>query len=235
MTKKIEAISVGGRSIHCDYWQPPSAVDLKKAVIVAYGSMGMEAEFGDMIQRLCEAVSQAGYFVALPWYFESTDTKPGIQVALTASNAVFDKWVACMSDTFRWVGTQTSPTKVALIGFSLGGNLVLKSALKLPVDAVVDFFGPVSLLQDLGSHRLSETRVAGLPRTQIHHGKLDGIVPIAESKQLKEWLEHQSVAHEVFFDYDCGHPGDLIAPKWSAAAETSSLQRTLDFLKAALQ
>ncbi len=234
MTKQTKMLTVAGKNITCSFWTPTSAVDRKKSVIVAYGSMGMTGEFGAMIERFCEGLCKEGYFVVLPSYFECSGTAPG-KLAAMSTNTTFDKWVTCMSAATSWARTQTGTQAAALVGFSLGGNLVLKSALTFPVAAVVDFFGPIMLFEDAGSHALRSSRVAGLPKTQIHHGKADSFVPLQTSSLvLQGWLNTAGVPNEAHFDYACGHPGDTTAPKWDSAEEKQSLERTITFLNASL-
>jgi dienelactone hydrolase len=234
MTKQTKLLAVAGKDITCTFWTPAPAQDRKKAVIVAYGSYAMEGDFGRMIEQFCEGLSRAGYFVALPAYFECSGTTPGMNAALS-TNATFDKWISCMSVATLWARTQTGTSAAALIGFSLGGNLVLKSALAFTVDAVVDFFGPLTLFEDAGSHALTQSRIASLPRTQIHHGKADTIVPPKSSSEiLLGWLSVKGVKHEAHLDYECGHPGDRVPPQWNADAERKSLERTITFLNNSL-
>lgn len=234
MTKQTKLLAVAGKGITCTFWTPAPAQDRKKAVIVAYGSYAMEGDFGRMIEQFCEGLSRAGYFVALPAYFECSGTTPGMNAALS-TNATFDKWISCMSVATLWARTQTGTSAAALIGFSLGGNLVLKSALAFTVDAVVDFFGPLTLFEDAGNHALTQSRIARLPKTQIHHGKPDTVVPLEFStKILLGWLTLGGVSHEVHLDYSCGHPGDRKTQPWNSKAEDDSLKRTVTFLNASI-
>lgn len=233
MTKQTKLLAVAGKDISCTFWPPAPAHDRKKAVIVAYGSYAMEGDFGRMIEQFCEGLSRAGYFVALPAYFECSGTTPGMGAALS-TNATFDKWISCMSVATLWARTQTGTSAAALIGFSLGGNLVLKSALAFTVDAVVDFFGPLTLFEDAGNHALTQSRIASLPRTQIHHGTLDNVVlPETSSAVLKSWLDAAGVPNETHLEYNCGHPGEPPKP-WDATAERDSLTNTISFLNASL-
>jgi dienelactone hydrolase len=203
--KADKDLNGSGKEYHLQFWTPASGVDRKKAVIVAYGSMAMTGEFGAMIDRFCEGLCKKGYFVALPSYFECSGTTPGM-LAAASTNATFDKWVTCMSAATSWARTQTGTQAAALVGFSLGGNLVLKPALTFPVNAVVDFFGPIMLFEDAGSHALTSSRVAGLPKTQIHHEKADSVVPLRiSSLVLQGWLNTAGVKNEVHVDYACGH------------------------------
>jgi len=234
MTKQTSSLPVAGKSISCSFWTPAPAVDRKKAVIVAYGSMGMQGDFGRMIEQFCAGLCKAGYFVVLPAYFECSGTVPGL-LAAASTNATFDKWVSCLSAATLWARSKTGTPAVALLGFSLCGNLVLKSALAFAVDAVIDFFGPLNLPEDAGSHALTQARIGGLPKTQIHHGKKDTVVPLKSSSEiLRGWLSVKGVKCDAHLDYSCGHPGDRQSPPWNAAAEKKSLDRTITFLNASL-
>lgn len=88
--------------------------------------------------------------------------------------------------------------RLAVGGFSLGGNLVLRAARSATARAFVDFFAP--MVSGLDAHSVvTPVMAAALPPTLIHHGKPDAVVPIGDSLALKSWLQSAGVVCEMIF------------------------------------
>lgn len=96
MSKQSTQLTVSRKRINASYWEPTAAASRNKVVVVAYGSLAMNPPFGAMIEAFCEALCRDGYLVVLPGYFETTGTKPNL-LAVAASDATFNTWIACLS------------------------------------------------------------------------------------------------------------------------------------------
>lgn len=224
-----------GKPINVDLYQD-AATTPDKAVIVTYGTEGMNPPFNALLVRFCEEVAKAGYLTVLPYYFESTGTLPGT-VGVTADLNKSEKWIDTLASAIDFVNGKINGGKVAFVGFSLGANIVLNAALKRSVTAVVDYFAPVDrfgLLSMPPAMRLTQPRVSSLPPVLIHHGNRDIVVPDSQSQKLKGWLDAHGTRCELNNDYDCGHPGQSEGVEWTATAQTDSIQRTIQFLKTIL-
>jgi len=227
-----ETPMLDGKPINVDVYQD-AATTHDRAVIVAYGTEGMNPPFNALIEGFCEEVAKAGYLMILPYYFESTGTTAGM-VGVTAHLNKSEKWIDTLASAVDWVSGKIRGGKVPFVGFSLGGNLVLNAALKKSVTAVVDYFAPVDRFGVISmppAMKLTEPRVQSLPPVLIHHGNLDFVVRDSQSKKLKGWLDGHNVSCEFHNDYDCGHPGQREGVEWTATAQAKSIQLTIQFLK----
>jgi dienelactone hydrolase len=225
-----ETAILAGKTINVDVFKEGGAT-AATAVIVAYGTEGMNPGFSSLIESFCNEAAKAGHLVVLPYYFESTGTTAGTQGVVSDLNKS-ETWIDVLAACVDWAAGKIGSGKVTLVGFSLGANLVLNTALKKSVSAVVDYFGPVDrfgILPMPDAMRLTSSRVSSLPPVLIHHGNRDIIVSDSQSQKLKQWLDGHGI-HCVFHnDYDCGHPGQPESD-WSASAQVDSLNRTLLFL-----
>jgi dienelactone hydrolase len=222
-----ENVTLVGKSISVDVYQK-GATPPRTAVIVAYGTEGMNPPFNSLIEDFCKAMATAGYLTILPFYFQSTGTTAGTSAVVADLNKS-GTWIDTLTASIDWVTGKISGSKVALVGFSLGANMVINAALKKQVTAVVDYFGPVDqfgILPMPPAMRLTKQRVQSLPPVLIHHGNRDIIVPDTQSQHMKGWLSNNC---QFFNDYDCGHPGQLEG-QWTTAAQKKSVDRTIAFL-----
>ena len=201
-------------------------------VVLVHGTEGMTLPFAQIIQDLGTELAKKGMLTFIPEYFNSTNTLPGYETVLApvGAKARFGRWVSVLQEAVNHLAGLPGARgeRAALVGFSLGGHLALRTAAKMPVKAVVDFFGPVTSLSLLGSC-LTSTLVRSLPPTQIHHGDRDSVVNIAESRELDQLLAQHSIAHELYVYRDNGHPGQQ-SVGWDAQAQKDSTARTIDFL-----
>jgi dienelactone hydrolase len=111
-------------------------------------------------------------------------------------------WQQAIADAAGFAGGAA-----ALVGFSLGGHLVLR--LRGSVPAVVAFFAP--LLTGLGASPAAGTRV------EIHHGESDRLVDIRQADRIASQLISEGTPVEVHRYANAGHgfsgahPGDAEA------------------------
>lgn len=222
-----ETVTLVGKSISVDVYQEGATLP-RTAVIVAYGTEGMNPPFNLLIEDFCKAMATEGYLTILPFYFQSTGTTAGTS-GVVADLKKSGTWIDTLTASIDWVTGKISGSKVALVGFSLGANMVINAALKKQVTAVVDYFGPVDqfgILPMPPAMRLTKQRVQSLPPVLIHHGNRDIIVPDTQSQHMKGWLSNSC---QFFNDYDCGHPGQREGA-WTADAQKKSVHRTNAFL-----
>jgi len=226
-----ETATLTGKSISVDVYKEGATTPVS-AVIVAYGTEGMNSPFNLLNEDFCVTASQAGHLVVLPHYFESTGTQAGT-VGVSSDLNKSATWIDTLAACVDWVKGRISSDKVSFVGFSLGANLVLNAALKNPVTAIVDYFGPVDrfgILPMPAAMHLTDSRVSSVPPVMIHHGNQDNIVPDSQSQKLKQWLDGHRIDCEFHNDYDCGHPGQREGVEWTATAQKTSLSRTIAYL-----
>ena len=208
----------------------------RPAVVVAYGTRGMNAPFGGLIRSFVTKLAAAGFTALLPDYFKATDTPPstdfeGDFVVMGAMQAHRDKWVTTLGDCLAYAAASTDvrSDRLGLLGFSLGGHLTLRAAKRQTgkaVSAAVSFFAPIEQVPfgGIGGD------IDKLPPLQIHHGEEDGppAVSPAESHALEALLigagKVKDRDYEIFFYEGQGHG-------FMGQAATTSETRTVDFFR----
>jgi dienelactone hydrolase len=240
---KLITFTSNGNSVSADWYE--SANGPYSIVIVAYGTEGMNDPFDELIHKYCEGLLGAGFSVLRPDYFQATKTTPGMAgVFASGPSNRFDVWVETIQDAVKEAATLAGAKysgKLGLVGFSLGANLVLRTAAAMSSkpNALIDFFGPIGSISET---QISSPIPRDFPPVQIHHGELDGIVPMSESDLLESWLKSVSVHCE----YDkrahrtAGHPGQRKArvlmkhlpdADWESSDQRDSLVSSVTFLK----
>ena len=204
------------------------------AVVLVYGTRGMNAPFGAMIRTFATKLSSTGCTALIPNYFAATDTRASADIAgdIAVMDAVpsnRDVWIDTLGDCLAYAAARADANsdRLGLLGFSLGGHLTLRTAKRqgLPrVRAVVSFFAPINQapFEGIGGD------LDKMPPLQIHHGEDDG-PPVSPEESCA--LEAALVAagkvkdrdYEIFFYAGQGHG-------FNGQAARTSETRTVDFL-----
>ena len=206
----------------------PATSAPRAAIIMAHGSDGFTDEFHGpwktMMRDYAGALSQDGFSVFIPFYFEATGTEPPLDIA-TFSNP--DLILQILQDRVRWEQalsdaidyTNLDPSHVGLLGFSLGGHLCLQ--LRRRAQVLVEFFAPdIPWLQSAGS----------VPFAQIHHGESDELVPIRNGESIRDKLEGEGTEWE-FYPYAGATHGFRTNTPADEDAKSESRRLTLEFFK----
>jgi dienelactone hydrolase len=219
--------ATGGTSVPGELYIPP-AHGRGQGIVVVHGSDGMAEPWGAAIRGYAQDLADRGFTILIPYYFEKTGTLPGIEVLSQGSN--LPAWTETIRDACTYAATVAGAPDHAmgLLGFSLGGNLCLR--LRSSVRAVVEFFAPE--LRDWGG--IGTTPGSVRPEIQIHHGRSDALVPIAESENISAALKSEGVTPQVFSYEAAGH-GFAGADAANATARRVSHDRTLAFFEREMQ
>lgn len=220
----------GGVDITAELFSPP-VEGRQPVIIIAYGTGGMMPPFGTMYTSFAEGLAKAGFFVVLPDYIARTKTRHDLQEMLEQLPMNRASWVSALYDTVIYTKTlsQVDASRVALCGFSLGGNLMIHVAQKYKAIAFVDFFAPT--IRDIDPDGIvKEAMARNLPPTLIHHGKNDEIVRIANSEQLDQWLRNAKILSKLITYEGQGHPSVEDSSNWSVKSQNDSLAETIRFL-----
>jgi dienelactone hydrolase len=208
-----------GSSISAEVFRP--AVGEGGIVVIAYGSDGMTDNLNNplasMIRDYDEKLSSQGHTAIIPDYFARTGTEPG-RSALEEIPVYLDEWQATVLDAMTFATTLpgVDPSRMGLLGFSLGGHICVKNRGHAKV--LVEFFAPE--LGGVGS-------VASGPKNaQVHHGLADQVVPFANAKNIEGVLASEGVATELFSYEAAGH-GFLGDDPKNTRARVDSQERTL--------
>ena len=92
--------------------------------------------------------------------------------------------------------------RVTIIGFSQGAAMALVTAMTHPGLA-----SEIVLLSGLRVSLMLDEIPAdvALPRTLIHHGIEDSVVPISEGRALRDWCLKQNPENVTYGEYEIGH------------------------------
>jgi carboxymethylenebutenolidase len=205
----------------------------RPAVVVVYGTRGMNAPFGDLIRGFAKKLAASGCTAFIPDYLKGTGTPAstggeGDIVVMAAVQPSRDQWVATIGDALAYAAARSDvrADRLGLLGFSLGGHVTLRAAKRASgnaVKAAVSFFAPIAMAPfgGIGGD------IDKLPPLQIHHGEDDGPpVPPAESQALEGLLlaagKLKGRDYELFFYEGQGHG-------FTGQAAVASEKRTVDF------
>lgn len=216
------------KDVAIDFYEPDGTGTFP-GVVVLHGLGGLTPEWKPQIEQFAKQLAATGLVVAVPHYLEVTGTTPGPN----AAGEIPEKrrnWLTAANDATTFVAKRSNVKKdrMALVGFSMGGNLALDVAMMPPsgttVRAVVDNFGPTRSVP-------LEGNVMKLPPTMIHHGLADQVVVPEESKilvgRLKGIGRVQGTDFEMHLYPGQGHG---FVDKPSDKALTISTERSAQFL-----
>jgi len=182
------------------------------AVIGLHGSGGILDEYLAPAAQL----AGSGYTVFLPHYFDRTgDLWPD----KSAMHRDFPVWMELIGSALDLVVSHpaTDPSRIALLGFSLGAYLALSIAgHDARIKAVVEYFGGLP-------EQLNHT-IQRMPPVLILHGEADPKVPVSEARTLEAALKQHGRPYEIKLYPNAGHG-------FSGFTRIDSAQRTLSFLK----
>ncbi len=192
----------------------PAAEGRHPAIVMLHGSGGMVIG-GDAFRGIARELAKRDYVVLMVHYFDRTGTKFGDPKIIKDN---FTSWVETVGDAVKHAATlpAVDPSRIGLVGFSLGAYLSLSEAVFDPrVKGVVEFFGglPASLAD----------KAKAMPPTLILHGEADKIVPVKEARDLQRLLQANGVPFEIKIYPDSGHA-------FLGEDGLDSLNRTLAFL-----
>lgn len=185
----------------------------------------------DHIVDLADRFAQEGFVVLAPDLYhgakaKSPDAAGKLLMALDIAAAATD--IVGASIHLKALNGE-APKKVGALGFCMGGQLALFSALEYPghIAAAVDFYGIHSRVQ-LAPEKLK------VP-VMMHFGKRDKSIPEAEARALTERLRSSGMSVEAYF-YEAGHAffNDTRPEAYSAADARLAWERSLAFLRAHL-
>jgi dienelactone hydrolase len=183
-----------GKAIAVDRFGPDGP-GKHPAVLLIHGAGGLTG--GVVFREYARLLAQRGYVAHVVHYFDRT----GDEVAkLPSSLRNFSAWRAAVSDAISHAAAQPNvdPSRIGLVGFSLGAYLSLSLAADDPrVTAVVDYFGglPAILGRD----------VKAMPPVLILHGEQDRVVPVQAARELERMLKEKGRPYEIHIYPDQGH------------------------------
>ena len=195
-------------------------------IVIAYGSDGLTDDLSGpwktMIEGYATSLAEKGFSAVIPDYLSITGTPPGPAV-FDAMSRLRDTWQTALSNATDQVIalSKLDPKRVGLLGFSLGGHLVLRLRTKATV--LVEFFAPV--LDGIGAP-------GTLKHAQIHHGKADQLpgTSFSNATAIEAALKQEGTGTELYPYPGAGH-GFIGADQANTTARDLSKARTLSFFQ----
>lgn len=135
-------------------------------ILIAHGTHGLLDPWGEQILGYGAALADVGFIALVPHYFDSTQTRPGVPAAeVIEPNR--PTWQRALADAVAHATALpgADPSRIGLLGFSLGGHLCLQ--LRAMAKVLVAFFAPAFDLKTGSTNTLF---------AQVHHGKADEAV-----------------------------------------------------------
>jgi dienelactone hydrolase len=219
-----------GRALDAEL-HSPSGAGPHGLVVLAYGTDGftddLNGPWKTMIRGYAEDLAGMGFLAMIPDYFKQTGTAPGEPAMLVMAQAL-PVWASAITATVAHAKTlsQVNPTRIGLLGFSLGGHLCLRVRAAAAPKALVSFFAPI--FDGIGP-------AGSVPNAELHHGKADRLpaTGIQNIDMIEKTLtaEHTQVtAHK----YDGAGHGFIGEDPSNKSARTLSKNRVLTFFGANL-
>lgn len=202
-------------------------------VVVVQEAFGLTGH----IERVCEALADAGYFAIAPALFHRSEDqlfgygdyeKLGpVIMALTGESIEAD-----VDAAFRELDRNRIPaSKTAIIGFCLGGSIALATAARLPMGAAITYYGSGLAQGRFGLDSGIESAANLCTPWLGLYGDLDAHIPIEEVEQVRIAAATAPVDSQVvrFADADHGFHCDE-RPSFHAESSADAWERTLTFL-----
>jgi dienelactone hydrolase len=208
----------------------PSGAATTGLVVLAYGTDGfVDNERGPwktMMRGYAEDLASRGLFAFIPNYFAKTGSPHGGP----AANEILTKrhdWAAALVDTVTLARTlpRVDPSRIGMLGFSLGGYLCLLTRAAAKPKALVEFFAPI--FDGIGPP-------GSVPLAQIHHGTKDKPpTDFANAGTIAGMLKLEGTDVAIFEYRDATHgfAGTTAADRKAA---TDSKASTLKFFETSL-
>ena len=196
---RLTAFTSGGKRVRLELFLPRET-GRRPAVLLLHGRGGLTRS-REWLRAEGALLASNGYVGAVLHYFERTSGDPDREGTDPDRH---DAWRATVSDAVTALQRQpfVDPGSIGLVGFSLGGALVIDVAARdARIGAVVEFFGWLN----------PATPVSALPPVLVLHGKKDDNVPVSRAAALVRQLRRAGRPHDVHIYPGEGHGFELPA------------------------
>ena len=188
----MQSFPSGGKSICLHAVTPPDIIQRRPAVVLLHGAGG---NIGFWLDRIAPFISLAGVAIFAPSYFERTGTTRADPETILDGRHV-PLWLETIADALTHITAQPNvdPSRIALLGISLGAFLAIALAAQTPdlrkLRAIVEISG------GLPGPYAPTVLTSDFPPTLILHGEADTVVPVSEAYKLDRALTDARVPHQ---------------------------------------
>jgi carboxymethylenebutenolidase len=176
------------------------------------------------IRAVAERYAEDGFVTVAPALFDRIE--PGVDIGYEpddmqrgmqlAGKFNLDKGVDDIAAAVEWL--RGFGVKVGVVGYCLGGTLAWLSATRLPIDAVVGYYGG-SITKYLGEQPKAPV--------MLHFGEQDQHIPASDVDKIES--AHREVQ---IYRYPAGHAFNRDGgPSYSPSCAAKARERTLAFLR----
>ncbi|MGA2601254.1 MAG: alpha/beta fold hydrolase [Bryobacteraceae bacterium] len=177
----LSALANAGARVKIDEYDPPEPNSNGAAVILLYGSGGLRSPAFNYPDE-ARQIARMGYPVYLPHYLDAThgsanDPQSHYETWANTQQYTLSRIFERQQYTVSRKGLEGVPqSRIAIVGYSLGGSVALAFASKEPHLAGVVVWS--------GSMPDAYRDVENLPPLLILHGARDSVIPASNARQL---------------------------------------------------
>lgn len=217
------------------YLYKPQGMGPFPAVLVLHGKAGL----GEAQQAYASWLATQGYVALAPDYLTPINVASGQWGGTDWENKIdpVREHLALGLECLKSL-PYVAPSRIGIVGFSLGGFFAFILATRDDVKAVVSYYGAYNgkpVTQNLSRYLFSDVVAELRAPILMFHGDADQLVPIALAETTKNLLESSGKQYEYIMYPGAGHTFD--APAGTLANPTATAdakQKVRAFLAAKL-
>ena len=201
-----QTLHIGGKPIRLDVHEPAPTGKPTPAILLMHGSGGNTDWWSS---RIAPFITGAGVALFSPHYFDRTGTTRADFSTITDGVHV-PLWLDTLAATLTDIAARPTidPTRIAIVGVSLGSFLSLAYAAQLSASPDPTTRHKIRCLVDLSGGLVepyASQATTHFPPTLILHGDRDTIVPVQHAYDLDAILTRLNVPHETHILPDGDH------------------------------
>ena len=200
----------GGRPIRLNFTDPPSPSPAKPipAILLLHGAGG-NVDF--WFDRIAPTLARLGIAIFAVHYFDRTGTTRA-DPALLRDGTHVPLWIDTIRDALEHIatplgtqpyqasGARIDPSRIALVGISLGAFLALGLVTQTPTQSALIRSASIRCIVDISgglAPPFDTMATRDFPPTLILHGDVDPIVPVSNAHALDSLLTRLGVPHQL--------------------------------------
>jgi dienelactone hydrolase len=160
-------------------------------VVLIHGNFGLREPYGGLLRSFASEIGVLGYVAALPTYYPAGFANP--------DDTDIDAHSPALVATIKHLSTRTDAdiTRLALVGFSLGGGIALSYINSAPAGSVLAFAN----LYGLVGGQLSGGVTNVPPTIMFSHTNDPFVPPTQNAEPFGDALSKAGIAHEPTAPY----------------------------------